>query len=50
MPIIITTNLSLSEMQNSTDTEQRRIYDRILERCYPIEFKENVRQKVIGGN
>ena len=49
LPMVITTNLTLKELQNSTDTEQRRIYDRILERCYPIEFNDNVRQKVIGG-
>lgn len=49
LPMIITTNLTLEEMKNATDLTQRRIYDRILEKCYPVEFKENIRQKIIGG-
>lgn len=37
-PMIITTNLSLDEIKNATDLEHRRIYDRIIERCFPIEY------------
>lgn len=36
-PMIITTNLSMEEMKKPQDLERLRIYDRILERCHPIE-------------
>lgn len=36
LPMIITTNLTLSELQSPKVLEKRRIYDRILERCVPI--------------
>ena len=35
-PMIITTNLKLSELKNPPDLAHARIYDRILERCAPI--------------
>lgn len=38
LPMIITTNLSLEEIKNATDLEHRRIYDRIIERCFPVEY------------
>lgn len=38
-PMILTTNLTLSQMQNTGDIRYTRIYDRIFEVCYPIEFK-----------
>ena len=37
-PLILTTNLTLQQMQNTTDIRYERIYDRIFEMCYPIEF------------
>lgn len=37
LPMIITTNLSMEKIKNPEDIEKRRIYDRILERCFPIE-------------
>ena len=37
-PFIITTNLSLRELQNPADLEHGRIYDRIMERCVPVAF------------
>ena len=37
-PFIITTNLSLQELQNPVDLEHGRIYDRIMERCTPVAF------------
>lgn len=37
-PFIITTNLSLEELQNLADLEHGRIYDRIMERCAPVAF------------
>ena len=35
-PLILTTNLSLKEMQETEDIRYRRIYDRIFEMCYPV--------------
>ena len=40
-PVIITTNLSLNELKNPTDTKYKRIYDRILEMCAPLKFEGN---------
>lgn len=37
-PMIVTTNLSLEEMQTVPDIRFRRIYDRVLECCYPVLF------------
>lgn len=37
-PMIVTTNLTLSEMQDTIDLRYKRIYDRIFEICYPLEF------------
>lgn len=37
LPMIITTNLTMEKIKNPEDIENRRIYDRILERCFPIE-------------
>ena len=37
-PMIVTTNISLMEMQQVTDRGRRRIYDRIMECCYPVAF------------
>lgn len=39
LPMIITTNLTFEEVKNPTDIGKARIYDRILERCHPIEVK-----------
>lgn len=36
LPFIITTNLTLNELKNPQDLSYARIYDRILERCFPI--------------
>lgn len=37
-PLIITTNLALGEMMEESDIRRKRIYDRILETCYPMQF------------
>ena len=37
-PLIVTTNLSLDELQHPQDTSHARIYDRLLEMCAPILF------------
>lgn len=38
LPIILTTNLSMAEMKETTDIRSTRIYDRIFELCYPMQF------------
>ncbi len=37
-PMIITTNLSLQQMQNEPDIRKRRVYERIFEVCFPVKF------------
>lgn len=38
MPMILTTNLPLWDIKKVADIRYARIYDRILEVCYPVEF------------
>lgn len=38
LPMIITTNLTMKEMTEPAEIGYKRIYDRILERCFPIEM------------
>lgn len=38
-PMILTTNLELSDMLECTDIRYKRVYDRIFETCYPVEMK-----------
>lgn len=38
MPMIVTTNLELREMQEASDRAHKRIYDRVFEGCYPVQF------------
>lgn len=50
LPMIITTNLSMETIKNPTNATDNRIYDRILEKCFPVEVKgashrrKNIRQ------
>ena len=45
-PLIVTTNLSLDELNNPLDTAHNRIYDRLLEMCAPVCFSgENFRRE-----
>ena len=44
-PLIVTTNLSLQDLQHPQDTAHARIYDRLMEMCAPIRFSgENFRR------
>ena len=44
-PLIVTTNISLQDLQHPQDTAHARIYDRLLEMCAPIRFSgENFRK------
>lgn len=36
-PLILTTNMSISEMMGTEDIRYKRIYDRIFEMCYPVK-------------
>ena len=46
LPIILTTNLSMTELKESTAIRYTRIYDRIFEMCYPMQFKGQSWRKV----
>ncbi len=39
LPMILTTNLSLAEMQSTANLRYARVYERILEICYPVQFR-----------
>lgn len=44
-PMIVITNIPLKYMQQTTDMDERRIFDRILECCMPVQFDcQNFRQ------
>lgn len=45
LPTIITTNLSMDKIKKPEDIENLRIYDRILERCHPIEVTGGSRRR-----
>lgn len=36
LPMIVTTNLTLNELKNTSDLWRKRIFDRVLERCVPV--------------
>lgn len=49
LPVIITTNLTREDLLRPATITERRIYDRILEKCAAVEVKnDNRRQKNMG--
>lgn len=38
LPMLLTTNLTIQDMMNETDMQCKRIYDRLFEVCYPVQF------------
>ena len=38
LPMIVTTNITLEQMKKECDPKFSRIYDRIFENCYPMQF------------
>ena len=38
-PLILTTNLTMQDITGAQDIRLKRIYDRILENCYPVQIK-----------
>ncbi len=51
-PLIVTTNLTLDDLQHPEDTAHARIYDRLLSMCVPVRFtgsnfrKETAQEKM----
>lgn len=44
-PVIYTSNLPLETLKSCSDIRCARIYDRVLEQCYPVEFRGVSRRK-----
>lgn len=50
-PIIITTNLTSSELFNPVNVSKKRVYSRLLEMCIPVEVRgEDRRKKELNKN
>lgn len=45
LPLIITTNLTADEIKKPQEVRYQRIYDRILERCFPVEVSGSSRRR-----
>lgn len=45
LPLIVTTNLTIDEIKKPNDIGNTRIYDRIIERCFPIEVTGSSRRR-----
>lgn len=50
LPMIVTTNLSIDQIKSPSVESDRRIFNRLLERCYPIEIAGKCRRKEICAN
>ncbi len=48
MPLIVTTNLTISEIREPEDTAHARIYSRVLEMCTPVQVRGIDRRDEIG--
>lgn len=48
LPLIITTNLTISELRNPDDVPHARIYSRILEMCTPVNISGGDRRRAIS--
>lgn len=44
LPMIITTNLTMQKLATEIELADKRVYDRILERCYPVEVAGDSRR------
>lgn len=45
LPMIVTTNKLPSELEAETDIRQKRINDRLMEMCLPVQFRRESRRK-----
>lgn len=43
-PLIVTTNLSPQELANPADMRYKRVFDRLLEMCFPVKFEGKSRR------
>jgi len=48
LPLIVTTNLTLADISNAQDMQQRRIFDRIVEMCVPVYVKADGRRRAVA--
>lgn len=49
LPVIVTTNLTLNELKGEQGMDKKRVYSRILEKCYPLcWYGESWRHKQAG--
>lgn len=39
LPMILTTNLNMTQLRNPADMRYNRIYDRVFENCFPVRFE-----------
>lgn len=44
IPLIVTTNATLDEIKNPRNQRDRRVCERILEKCFPVNFTGNYRR------
>lgn len=44
LPMIITTNLTMQKLATETELADKRVYDRIIERCFPVEVSGESRR------
>jgi DNA replication protein DnaC len=42
-PMIITTNMTLAELDGATDLKRKRYHQRIMEKCLPVKVDHNKR-------
>ena len=49
-PLIVTTNLTPDELKNPTDLRYKRVYDRVLEMCFPIQVEGKSRRQEKAQN
>lgn len=45
LPLIITTNLTATELKNTADIRKQRVYSRLFEMCLPVEVKGSDRRR-----
>ena len=49
-PMVISTNVSFDDMATESDIAKGRIYDRIIEKCFPVEMSGNRRLNIAVAN
>lgn len=45
LPLIVTTNLSVRELNNPSDIRKQRTYSRLMEMCFPVKVEHRDRRK-----